>query len=353
MMFPTTHMGLNRMNIKSWTMLFAFSLLSLGTSETLSQNQLVDAEIQVLSTNLANNGTRGEWGFAALVKTRVEGQDVEHCVLWDTGRYPETVLQNAISLGVDLSCVQDIVLSHFHFDHTGGLFRILDHLAADPETNPIKVTVAEGIFQPRHLNTDVQAAAPLYAMLGTARWNLLERDRKQLESGGAVFIEIDRATEIVPGVWATGPVTRTFNEENYPKFSVFKQDSGSSTVDTVPESQGLVIKAPEGPIVLSGCGHAGTVNLVNHVTRTIQSGPLLALMGGLHLYNASEDTLRWTGKKLSEVGVKNLMAGHCTGIMPMFNLQEALGLGRSNAVIGAVGATFDLEQGINATPIAK
>ena len=74
----------------------------------------VDAEIQVLSTNLANNGTRGEWGFAALVKTRVEGQDVEHCVLWDTGRYPETVLQNAISLGVDLSCVQDIVLSHFH-----------------------------------------------------------------------------------------------------------------------------------------------------------------------------------------------------------------------------------------------
>ena len=346
-------MGLNRMNIKFWTTLCVFAFVACGTVETHAQNEVVDAEIQVLSTNLANNGTRGEWGFAALVKTRVEGQDREHCVLWDTGRYPQTVLQNATFLGVDLSCVQDIVLSHFHFDHTGGLFRILEHLAADAESNPIRVTVAEGIFRPRYLNTEAPAAAPLYAMLGTARWNLLERDKKRLESSGAVFVDIDQATEVVPGVWATGPVARTFKEENYPKFSVFRQDADSPVVDSVPESQGLVVKAPGGPIVLSGCGHAGTVNLVNHVTRTIQSGPLLALMGGLHLYNASEDTLQWTGKKLSEVGVKHLMGGHCTGIMPMFNLQEALGLDRSRAVIGAVGATFDLEQGINATPIAK
>ena len=341
------------MNSKFWAMLYAFALLSFGASGTYGQNEIVDAEIQILSTNLANNGTRGEWGFAALVKTRIEGQEGEHCVLWDTGRYPETVLQNATSLGVDLSCVKDIVLSHFHFDHTGGLSRVLEHLSADAERNPIRVTVAEGIFRPRYLNTEAPAADSLYAMLGTARWNLLERDKKQLESSGAVFVEIDRATEVVPGVWATGPVARTFKEENYPKFSVFKQESGSSVVDSVPESQGLVVKAPEGPIVLSGCGHAGTVNLVNHVTRTIQSGPILALMGGLHLYNASEDTLEWTGKKLSEVGVKNLMAGHCTGIMPMFNLQRALRLDRSRAVIGAVGATFDLENGINATPIAR
>ena len=72
-----------------------------------------DVEVLILSTNLADAGV-GEWGFSALV--RVDGT----CILFDTGQYPETVLENAARLDVDLSCVRDVVLSHFHGDHIGG-----------------------------------------------------------------------------------------------------------------------------------------------------------------------------------------------------------------------------------------
>ena len=76
--------------------------------------------VTILSSNLANGATVGEWGFSALVE--VDGR----CILFDAGRYPDTVLRNAKVLDVDLSCATDVVLSHFHFDHTTGLLPILE-----------------------------------------------------------------------------------------------------------------------------------------------------------------------------------------------------------------------------------
>ena len=169
--------------------------------------------------------------------------------------------------------------------------------------------------------------------------------RSQIESLGVKFIEVSKATEVAPGVCATGPIERKFNKENFPKFFKIDSKDEAREVDWIPDSQGLVIKTSEGPIVLSDCGHSSTVNLVAQVTNTIQRGPVLGLMGGLHLFNASESTRSWTGLKLKETGISYLMAGHCTGVAPMFSLKEALGLSRSSAVIGAVGAKFTTRKG--------
>ena len=76
-------------------------------------------------------------------------------------------------------------------------------------------------------------------------------------------------------------------------------------------------------------------------------------MGGMHLFSADDETLRWTADKLSEVGIEHLMAGHCTGVEPMFRLRQGLGLDRATAVIGAVGSRFVLGEGIHPTDIAR
>ena len=128
---------------------------------------------------------------------------------------------------------------------------------------------------------------------------------------------------------------------------------GEWVEDYVPESQGLTIVTAEGPVVLLGCGHAGSVNLLEQVQRTIQDHPIQALMGGMHLFSADDQTLLWTSDKLRKVGIQNLMAGHCTGIEPLIRLREGLDLSRSTAVVGAVGSRFVYGEGIHPTAIAQ
>ncbi len=128
---------------------------------------------------------------------------------------------------------------------------------------------------------------------------------------------------------------------------------GAWVEDYVPESQGLTIVTPEGPIVLLGCGHSGSVNLLEQVQRSIQDHSIYALMGGLHLFSADDQTLLWTADRLSTIGIQNLMAGHCTGIEPLIRLRAGLDLTRRTAVVGAVGSRFVYGEGIHPTEIAQ
>lgn len=291
--------------------------------------------ITILSSNLANGDTIGEWGFSALAE--VDG----HCILFDAGYYPDTVLRNAQVLGVDLSCVQDVVLSHFHADHNGGLLPLLQETRARNPDALRRIHVAEGFFLSRRSSGT-----------GGAEGNLMIAMRKKLEAAGVEFIEHAEPAEISPAVWVTGPVERIHPEKNYGQTVQVKLD-GQWVVDHVPESQGLTIVTPEGPIVLLGCGHSGAVNLLGQVRRSIQDHSIHALMGGMHLFAADDQTLGWTSDRLREIGVQHLMAGHCTGIEPLIRLRTGLNLSRSTAVVGAVGSRFVYGEGIHPTAIAQ
>jgi 7,8-dihydropterin-6-yl-methyl-4-(beta-D-ribofuranosyl)aminobenzene 5'-phosphate synthase len=285
-------------------------------------NVAEEVAVTILSSNLANGATIGEWGFSALIE--VDGR----CVLFDAGNYPDTVLRNAKVLDVDLSCATDVVLSHFHADHTTGLLPLLAELR---EKNP------QAIHQS--------------AIEGKER-NLMIAMRKELEAAGVEFVTYTGATEISPAVWVTGPIVRNHAEKTYnPAIRV--QIDGEWVEDYVPESQGLTIVTAGGPVVLLGCGHAGSVNLLEQVQRSIQDHSIQAVMGGMHLFSADDQTLLWTSEKLRNVGIQNLMAGHCTGIEPLMRLREGLELTRRTAVVGAVGSRFVYGEGIHPTAIAQ
>ena len=307
---------------------------ALANEETPTRANAV--EVQILSSNLANGGTIGEWGFSALVK--VDGK----CVLFDAGWDPQTVLRNAKSLNVDLSCVSDVVLSHFHADHTTGLIPILEHVRKTNTNAMRRIHVAQGMFLSRHHAADK----------GKSERNGMIEMRTLLEARGVQFIEHTKPTEIMPGVWVTGPVKRQHEEKNYPRSMRVKID-GEWVEDIVPESQGLTIVTDKGPIVLLGCGHSGAVNLLEQVQKTIQNKPIQALMGGMHLFAADDQTLGWTADKLRLIGIEHLMAGHCTGIEPLYWLRAGLNLSRKTAVVGAVGSRFVYGEGIYPTAIAQ
>ncbi len=294
------------------------------------------ARVTILSSNLANGSTVGEWGLSAFVE--VDGQ----CVLFDAGRHPDTVIRNADALDVDLSCVTDVVLSHYHFDHTTGLLPLLRTLRTENPDAIRRVHVARGFFLPRRV---LGATSP-------AERNQMIAVKETLEAAGVEIIEHLEPAEIAPAVWVSGPVERAHAEKNYSNtVEVLIDDAWVE--DYVPESQALTVVTSRGHIVLLGCGHAGVVNVLEHIRATIEDRPVHALMGGLHLFAANDETLGWTGDQLRRIGVEHLMAGHCTGIEPLIRLRAGLNLTRRTAVVGAVGSQFVYGEGIRPTRIAQ
>lgn len=285
-------------------------------------------KITTLSTMLANRGI-GEWGYSALVE--VDGKQI----LFDTGRRPETVLNNAEELGIDLSKVEDVFLSHNHGDHTGGLLTLRERLKTQNPKAISRIHVAEGIFAQRV----------------NFRNRMLEK-KEQLEAQGVEFIVYKENIELFPGVWITGPIERKHPEKNYGgKWKIATKDG--EKIDNIPEDQSLVINTKKGFVVIAGCGHAGIINTLEHTKSKIQDQNTYAIIGGFHLVSATDQQLEWTAEHLSQFGVEKILGAHCTGINSLYALKQLLDLKREDAVVGSVGDHFDLETGINPGIIAQ
>ena len=299
----------------------------------LSAQQVKSLRIEVLSTMLTSDQGIGEWGFSAVVD--VDG----HRILFDTGDRPETVLNNAKELHVDLSNITDVVLSHNHHDHTGGLMTLR---RAMMKSNPSALShayVGKGIFDPRR--TDKGQA--LDFMLTT---------RREYEGSGGKFVELDHPTEILPGVWLTGPVPRKYPERNWSGHVEIQTKDGWKE-DTIPEDMSLVISTAQGLVVLSGCGHSGIINTLEYARGSIRNAPIHAALGGFHLYQLDDEKLQWTATKLREFGLQNFLGAHCTGIESVYRIREIAGLTRRTGSVGSVGATFELGKGLDPGSLAR
>lgn len=296
--------------------------------------QVQALKITLLSTMLADGDALGEWGFAALVE--VDGRRL----LFDTGAHSDLVRRNAQTLGIDLTTVPEVILTHHHSDHVGGLLTLRDVVRVRAPTALARAHVGAGIFLPRSsLRRGIDD-------------NPMRVIKAEYERMGGSFVEHAEAAEIHPGVWLTGPVPRKYPERNWSGAGQMKTEAGW-VEDNLPEDQALVFNTTQGLVVLCGCGHAGVINTLDYARRVVRDARICALIGGIHLFAASEETLRWTGQKLGEFGVDNLIGAHCTGIEATYRLRAALGLARTHAVVGAVGASFELGAGINAGAIAR
>jgi 7,8-dihydropterin-6-yl-methyl-4-(beta-D-ribofuranosyl)aminobenzene 5'-phosphate synthase len=290
-------------------------------------------KVTILSTMLADQGM-GEWGFSALVE--FDGRRI----LFDTGLRPETVLQNAHDLGIDLSSVTDVVLSHHHGDHTGGLLALRRELSKKSPAAMSRVHVAPGIFLSRRLPGKGEEANATIAL------------KSAMEATGAVFMEHRKPEEIFPGVWLTGPVPRP-NPERYWGQPASIVTASGLVPDSIPEDMSLLVDTDQGIVVVAGCGHAGTVNTVEYARHILGPKPVYAIIGGLHLFAAPDSALAWTAERLHSAQLGYLLGAHCTGIEAVFRIRELAALDRKRAVVAAVGSSFDARRGIDPLSLAQ
>lgn len=256
-------------------------------------------------------GMIAEHGFSALVTVRRGGRS--STLLFDTGLSPDAMVTNAGRLGLDLGDVQAVVLSHGHFDHAGGLAG----LAGGRGVRSLPMVLHPLAWTRRRL-----------AVPGREPYELPTLSRHALDAEGFEVIERREPSLLLDGsVLITGEVDRTTEyERGMPPPHQAWTGSGWEHDPLVADDQALVVNVRDrGLVVLTGCGHAGAVNIVRHARRLTGVDRLHALVGGLHLGGpAFEPVIPPTVSALTELAPSLVVPGHCTGWRAQHALAAAL-----------------------------
>jgi 7,8-dihydropterin-6-yl-methyl-4-(beta-D-ribofuranosyl)aminobenzene 5'-phosphate synthase len=246
--------------------------------------------LTILIENSVNaRGLMAEHGWAVWIQAGAQS------LLFDTGQ-SQLLQTNAQTLGVSLQEVRSVVLSHGHFDHTGGLETIL---AASPQARVFVHPAARvAKYARRDDGRTVSAGMPVSAA-------------QALRKQGTWANWTTDVTEVAGGVFVTGKVPRlTPFEDTGGRFFL---DEQCSQPDPLTDDQALFFQAKEGIVVILGCAHAGVVNILHHIRQITGGKPIHTVLGGMHLLNAKPERIEQTIEAFQQLGVQRLGPAHCTG----------------------------------------
>jgi 7,8-dihydropterin-6-yl-methyl-4-(beta-D-ribofuranosyl)aminobenzene 5'-phosphate synthase len=249
--------------------------------------------------NHSDSALKAEHGASFLIETG------DHTVLFDTGQSGEVLLHNLAALGVAPRQIEALILSHAHYDHTGGLSALLGQVPGIP------LYAHPDLFRKRYRKTDT---GPRLVGPSLTRKALVREVDLQLHA---------EPVEVVPGVWTTGGITPRPYQEGRSPYHVVRQGAGWIE-DPYRDDLSVVLKNGETLTLLCGCCHAGLLNTLAHVRDTFGLDPV-AVMGGLHLVNADDPTLDLVIETLRGYGPPRLWVGHCTGDRSFLRLRAAFG----------------------------
>ena len=294
---------------------------------------LAAMEAQRLATNVLDTGETydiplAEHGFSMLVTVTRDGHD--HHLLFDAGMTPDGLSDNMRRLGLSPFDIELVVLSHGHSDHVTGLDGFVR--AVGPSNLPL--VVHPGAFTKRRIAIpgllELELPSPSRAALREAGLEVVERRQPSLLFDDSVLI--------------TGEVDRTTSFERGMPFHEALTDEAWGPDPLILDDQALVVNVDgHGLVVLTGCGHAGIVNIVRYARRLTGIDTVAAVVGGFHLSGpAFEPIIKPTVEALAEIGAEVIIPAHCTG----WRAAHALAQVMPQAYIpNSVGSRLELHDG--------
>ncbi len=225
----------------------------------------------VYDNNAFDKRMETAWGFACVV------EGLSDTILFDTGGKGQLLLANMAKAGFKPGQIQNVVLSHNHSDHTGGL---LDFLKVNPKVK---------VFIPK-------AFAPDF--------------KEDVDQSRAELVETEGPVKICDGAWTTGVLKQPLAEH------------------------GICLETSEGPVVITGCAHPGIADMARAAGSRAEK-PVYAVLGGFHMSRASAAQMDAVIGRLRELGVQRVAPTHCSGNNTRKAMKEAYGDGYISSGLGA------------------
>ena len=239
-------------------------------------------------------------------------------ILFDTGQ-GLAISNNARVLGIDLNQIDAVVLSHGHYDHSGGLQSVLEinknfTLHGHPD-----------VFSPKVKDNNGK-----YKYIG------IPIDQRDFVNAG-VTVEINRnPTEIAPGVMTSGEIALENDFEDV-EAGFFLKNDAAVIRDTLADDQALILDTAKGVVIILGCSHRGVINTLTHVARLKGTAKIHAILGGLHLGQASDGKLAKIIEHLRDFDLERVGVGHCTGPRAFLALANEF---KDRVFLNTVGKVF-------------
>jgi 7,8-dihydropterin-6-yl-methyl-4-(beta-D-ribofuranosyl)aminobenzene 5'-phosphate synthase len=229
----------------------------------------------------------------------------DHRVLLDSGQ-GGALMSNAHTLGIRLSDIEALALSHGHYDHTGGVAEVL------------------GICQSVAVHAHPAALAQKFVRNndGTAREiGMPDLSVKAIRDLHHRLVITNQPIAVFDELAVSGPVpwSADFEDTGGPYFL----DEICTQPDPLKDDQSMFFSTSKGTVVLLGCAHSGVINTLHHIRRLTNNRPIHAVIGGMHLVNASSHRIERTIEELRKIGVERLAPAHCTGMQATMALSKA------------------------------
>ncbi len=270
---------------------------------------------------------RAEHGASFLVTALSQGN--RETVLFDTGLTPDGALHNMALLGIDLCRIQAIVLSHGHPDHAQGLLGFLDKLGK----RRLPVVLHPDAFRRRRVVLDDRVTIDLPPP------SLHDLEREGIE----LLVERGPSFLVNGNILVTGQIERTTDFETGFKIQEAEIDGSWQPDPWVYDDQAVVIHVRNrGLVVMTGCGHAGLINILRHVRSQTGVNRIYAVLGGFHLTGTLfEPIIPQTVEALRGIDPAVIVPAHCTGWKAVHAIAREL---PQAFVQNSVGTRFVLSQ---------
>ena len=249
----------------------------------------------------------GQHGVSFLLEG-AKGSDVMR-ILVDVGQNSQALLNNMKLMNISPSIIDAVVLTHCHYDHTQGVARMLKEIGR----KDIRVIAHRDIFR---LNFVTE---PYLRHVGIMPGD----SREEIEKAGGSLLLNKGSVKLMSGITTTGEVKRQTDFEQV-GIALKTLEGGEVVDDQMLDDISVVANVSgKGLVIVTGCSHAGIVNIAKHAMELTGCEKIEGIIGGLHLINAPDDRIKRTVEELSKLNPEWICAGHCTGFKTQVELYLA------------------------------